>query len=333
MNRRLIMLVAIAIAMTLGANVAAYLKIGIQVGPRVVPLHWSQLPVRYFITNRDVPSVAAPQLQTAVASAFSAWTSLSTAQLSAQFAGFTDANPVNNDGVTVIGFDAHPELDRVLGATTHAIDAITGNVLESDIFLNSSFPWSVATAGAAGRYDVQSIATHEIGHLLGLSHSAIGETNLRADGTRAVVGKGTVMFPIAFPPGNIADRALKPDDAVGMSSIYPALSFTQQTGSIVGRVTLNGAGLFGAHVTAFSANTGAIVGGFALDDQGDFSIDGLAPGLYAVRVEPLDDADIDSFFDSKTVVNLNFKPGYFSKLVAVPPSGTGPSIEIRVVAK
>jgi len=325
--------VTLAFILVAAPALDAYLKLGVQLGSRVIVLRWPTMPVRYFITDRDVPGVTAPQLQTAVAAAFATWGAVPTAQVSAQFIGFVSADPVNADGATVIGFMAQPDLDRVLGATTHAVDSTTGVIVESDIFLNSAFDWSVAATGQASRFDVQSIATHEIGHLFGLGHSALGETQLISDGGRRVLGKDAVMFPIAFPAGNIADRTLKPDDSVGMSDIYPANNFLQQSGSISGRVTLNGAGLFGAHVTAFNPATGALVGSFALDPQGDFSIDGLPPALYVVRVEPLDDGDIESYFQPDTEVNLNFQPTYFAKLVAVPSGGTGPAIEIRVQPK
>jgi hypothetical protein len=333
MRRRIALLIVLTAAVALAPGLSAYLRFGVQVGNQVVLLKWAQLPVHYFITNRDVPGVSAPQLQTAVASAFAAWSNVPTAQLSAQFGGIVNADPVNRDGATVIGFEFQPDLDRVLGATTHSIDSITGAIVESDIFLNSNFSWSVASGGQAQRFDVQSIATHEIGHLLGLGHSALGETELRPDGGRRVLGKNAVMFPIAFPAGNVADRVLKPDDVAGISGTYPTSAFVSSLGSISGRVTLNNTGLFGAHVTAFNPSTGALVGAFALDQQGTFSIDGLPPGVYVVRVEPLDDGDLDSFFDPDSHVTINFKATYYSKLVAVPAGGAGPTIEIRVQPK
>jgi hypothetical protein len=178
------------------------------------------------------------------------------------------------------------------------------------------------------------VATHEIGHLFGLGHSAIGETQLDATtGGRKVLGKASVMFPIAFPPGTTFDRTLTPDDIAGISDIYSTTAFRQQLGQVSGKVTLAGKGLFGAHVYAFSQKTGVIVGGFTLDDQGTFVISGLTPGLYLVRAEPLDDADLDSFFDPTTVVNINFKPTYYSKIVAVPPGGSSGAIEIKVTSK
>ena len=56
-------------------------------------------------------------------------------------------------------------------------------MLESDVFFNAAFAWSTAPNGEPGRYDVQSIATHEAGHFFGLGHSALGEAEqIRAAG-------------------------------------------------------------------------------------------------------------------------------------------------------
>jgi hypothetical protein len=311
----------------------AYLKFGFDLNGKTIAVRWTSLPVRYFVTNRDVPNVSAGQLQAAAQQGFAAWASVPTVTLSAQFVGFTSAEPSVDDGINVIGFQSRPDADRTLGATEFAFDDLTGMLIESDIFLNSTFDWSVAPSGNTGRFDVQSIVTHELGHLHGLGHSALGETELRPGGGRRVLAKQAIMFPIAFPAGNIDDRTPKADDRAGIGEIYASTSFNHEFGQITGRVTLNGQGLFGAHVTAFNSVTGALVGGFCLDVQGRFTIGGLAAGVYVVRAEPLDDGDVDSFFDANTQVNINFKPTYFGKLVAVQAGGGSPAIEIKVAAK
>ena len=334
MMRRVLTVLALT-AVALGpASLDAYLKLGTEItSGRVVGIQWEDMPIRYFVTNRDVPGVSSAQLQAAVDRAFSSWSDVPGVQLSAQFAGFVNANPAELDGATVIGFRARPELDRVLGAASFDIDDVTGEILESDIFFNSAFEWSVAANGDQNRFDVESIALHEVGHLLGLGHSALGETEARSDGGRTVLGKRAVMFPIAYPRGNIEDRTLEADDRSGIADIYGTSDTRRRLGAISGRVTLNGTGIFGAHVTAFNQKTGDFVGGFSLNSRGDFVIAGLAPGLYVVRVEPLDDADTDSFFDEETVVNISFRPTYFSKLVAVPTAGSSGAIEIKVQPK
>lgn len=333
LKRLLALGLALAAVFALGPRAWAYLKLGTQVGSQVVPIKWSTLPIQYFVTNRDVPGVNAVQLQAAADRAFATWTAVPNVSLSDQFGGFTTANPFNDDGVSIIGFQARPDLDRTLGATTFQLDAVTGAVIESDIFLNSTYNWSIAPDGEDGHYDVQAILTHEIGHLLGLSHSALGETEVRASGGRRVLGKAAVMFPIAYPPGNVIDRHLDPDDIAGLTDLYAPTPSLDQFGSIGGTVTLNGAGIFGAHVTAANTATGQLVGGFTLTPQGDFAINALPPGLYVVRVEPLDDADLDSFFDDTSAVNIDFRPTFYPKLVAVPAGGSSGSIEIKVSPK
>jgi hypothetical protein len=98
-------------------------------------------------------------------------------------------------------------------------------------------------------------------------------------------------------------------------------------------VTKNGRGIFGAHVVAFNPSTGALVANFALNTLGEFSIAGLTSGAYVIRVEPLDDADADGFFDADVPPDVDFRVTFFSRLVAVPRGGDGGSIEIKVVAK
>lgn len=326
------LLLAIAL-LPMSRPVRAYLKLGADVGGRVVSIRWERQPVRYMVTNREVPGVTALDLQRAIGQGFLAWAVAPGVGIEGEFAGFTSAEPVTGDGVSVIGFQSRPDLDRVLGATTFTLDGTTGQILESDIFLNSAAAWSVASGGDAPRFDVASIATHELGHLLGLSHSALGETTLLPSGGRRVLGKRAVMFPIAFPGGNVDDRTIEADDIAGIQDVYASSSAERNLGSIAGRVTLKGVGVFGAHVAAFNPRTGALVGGFSLGDGGQFVIGDLEPGLYVVRAEPLDDVDVGSFLDDTTSVNVNFQPAYAPSLVAVPGGGSAGSIEIKVVAK
>ncbi len=256
------------------------------------------------------------------------------AAITYQFAGVTSAVPGNDDGVSALGFVNRPDLDRVLASTSFVIDSATGELIESDIFFNAAFPWSVAANGEANRYDLQSIALHEIGHMSGLAHSALGETELLSGGGRRVLEAEAVMFPIAFAAGSIAARTLKADDIAGISDLYPDGAFSQATGSISGTVTKGGTPLFGAHVIAFDPATATMVAGFTLDRQGQFSINGLSPGPHILRVEPLDDADIESFFDvSGGPVDINFRVAFADRVVVVPRGGDSGAVALTVVPK
>jgi hypothetical protein len=326
-------LLACAFTVTLVSPADAYLKFGTRVGDRVVSLKWNRRPVRYVVGDRGAAGVSADQLQTAIDRAFRTWQALETSDISFEFGGFTSTTALAGDGSSTLGFVNRPDLDRVLGQTSFFIDTRSGEILEADIFFNSVFQWSVAPAGEPDRFDLESVALHEIGHLQGLGHSAIGETELRPEGGRRVTAAGTVMFPIAFSPGNISARELQPDDIAGVSDLYAIDALRGRTGSMSGRVTKNGGAVFGAHVIAFNLQTAALVAGFSVESDGGFTIASLDPGVYLVRVEPIDDASVESFFSDAARVDVDFRVSYYERLVIVPGGGGTDRLGVKVTGK
>ena len=321
--------VSVVIAVGSPSPAFAYLKFGAQVGSSVVDVRWTR-PIQYFITERDIPGVTATQLRDAVTRAFMTWQSTPTASLQSQFQGFTIAPPGVHDDRTTFGFLDRPDLDRVLGATSFLLDATTGEIQEADVYFNTRFDWSVAPAGESGRIDLESIALHEIGHLLGLGHSALGETEMTPSGRR-VVASGSIMFPIAMSPGAVADRQLQADDIAGISDLYPGAQFTSVTSSISGRITKNGAPVFAAHIVAMNLVTGALVGGYSMSELGEYVIGGLPPGSYVLRVEPLDDADPESFVSGS--IDVDFRVTYAARVVVAPPGAGSDRVDIQVRPK
>ena len=328
---RLIAIVA-ALILTVGSSSSlAYLKLGAMVNGEVVDATWHQQPIGYFISERDGNGVSANDLAGAVQRATSTWSAVDSANVGFTFMSMTTAQPQGGDARNTIGFLDRPDLDRVLAATSFMVDAQTGSIFEADIFFNTRFMFSVAPGGQADRTDLESVALHELGHLLGLGHSGLGETERTSNGGRRVLGSGAVMFPIALTPGATADRVLQPDDIAGISDLYPTAPAAFDTGGIVGRVTKNGQGVHGAHVAAFNPETGVVIANFTLNANGEFVIARLPPGAYILRVEPIDDAEPDSFFPIP--VDTNFRVTYAPRMVVAPQGGSSTPIEIRVDPK
>jgi hypothetical protein len=219
-----------------------------------------------------------------------------------------------------------------------------GQILDADIYFNPSdstmtFGTPQALPAAPNAYDLESLLTHELGHFLGFSHSAVWSA---------------MMFPFAPAPGTFTnarptpqqlDAPLSDDDRTGLRVLYTDLTDTAHAGTIRGRILPANplslpanppgvTGIFGAHVVAVDSASGAVIagaiGGWSCSApgpaqfDGTYQIDRLALGAtYFVYAEPLNGAADPSQITPATAGlcrNPTSDPGWPPQLGCTVPS-------------
>ena len=282
------------------------------------------------MTQNQTASGRLSEIEQAIAQALAVWTGVSgTTLVPATVTPLTRTatqNACGPDGMNSICFDQADmaftpgvlAFTRVISTDRlgvqvggSAVSSQLGQILDADIYFNPSdsrteFATPQALAAAPTAYDFESVLTHELGHFLGFSHSAVW---------------GAIMFPFAPAPGTFSgmrptvqqpDAPLGDDDRTGLRVLYADPADAVYRGSISGKIFPANplalpvsppgvTGVFGAQVVAVDATSGAVVGatiggwsctapGPAQFD-GTYEIDGLAVGhSYTVYAEALNGA-------------------------------------------
>lgn len=186
--------------------------------------------------------------------------------------------PTEGDGINLISIsNANASLfeSSDAPARTRVFHDSGGAIVEADIALNPATQFS--TDGTAGTYDLESTFAHEIGHLLGLEHSAVIGATMQPRQAK----NGTYGRPA------ISQRTLSDDDVTQARGLYgPAGA------SVSGRLMTNVSGrarsIFGAHFFAEDVASGRVVASSVSLASGQYRIAGLHAGVYRVFAQPLD---------------------------------------------
>ena len=232
------------------------------------------------LTNRDgAPIISAgSDPMAALQAAASRWDSAPDSGLTFAPLTTTGLGIDGQDGMHVIHFADTDEARAVVGgalAIARSFSFASGEVVDSDIIFNPD-GITFSTTLADETFDIGSVATHEIGHTLGLAHSGVA---------------GATMFP-RTPDGSDTNAALKEDELAFVRDIYPADGgVAGRFGSITGTISLGaalGATANGVFVTAVNQDTGAIVTTLSSVMNGTYRLGLLGPGNYLVSAEPVD---------------------------------------------
>ena len=175
----------------------------------------------------------------------------------------------------------------------------SGVIQDADVLFNGK-GYSFTTAGAPGHFDVEDVAAHELGHLLGLDHSGTA---------------GATLYPYV-DTSLVLHRSLSRDEELGLREAYPAGAYGQITG-VVQRTTDSSA-VSGAYVVARDAS-GRTQASILTTPSGSFALRGLDPGDYTVYARPFDGAvdegNLGSGYAGK--IDTDFEPAFYGSAATI----------------
>jgi hypothetical protein len=279
----------------------------------------------------------------AVRRALSRWSSLANINFVVTWSSLTSISPADaGDGINLLTIADTAEneafnSEAMTGRTRVFFDPETGNIAEADISINprpraeDGTELQFSTEGTPGTYDLEATFTHEIGHLLGLDHSAVLSSTMQS----RQAFNGTFGLPA------LTERTLSEDDRQKVRSLYGS---KQKVGRIEGRLVDNrtpGAltPLNGVNVWVESVATGRVIASDVTADDGTYKLDGLVAGQYRVIVSAATEAQKFRSFelsnqvvvknDGMTPLNSNLVPPLAS---ALNPKVIGLNAELSTVA-
>ena len=175
----------------------------------------NDLPVEFLVNEDGEESVAdGDNGVTAVLEAIQRWEDEMENSLDLLFTGTTSLNVVARDGMNITSFNDPARIVRgalaisIVGwydsGQSETVNGISfGRYLESDVSFSKRKKFTTSAIGScSGSYDIQAIQAQEIGHSLGLGHSANG---------------AAIMFGSI---GKCVFKTMHSDDHNGINTIY-----------------------------------------------------------------------------------------------------------------
>lgn len=163
--------------------------------------HWSGGNVAWNYNPQNQPAnLTTTEVLNAINTAIARWQGM--CNLSFTYLGLTSAVPdvrstvSTIDQINVFGWGQLTDSMAVYGAYTKWWYDGNHAMLDADVVINTAFPWTAQ--------DVESIMTHELGHVLGLNHSNV---------------QASVMFATPYNSYSY-QRTLRGDDANACAALY-----------------------------------------------------------------------------------------------------------------
>jgi hypothetical protein len=184
-------------------------------------------------------------------------------------------------------------------------------IVDTDIEFNHNvdFYTSAYTGPPSSYFDLQTVATHEIGHMIGLDHSGLANA---------------VMFPYGDNGVGGTKHQLSLDDSIGSSALYPNPSISGISGAISGTVKVGGQPAFAAHVVAIDGSTGDVITDTLTDSDGNYHLIVFQGNYYVLALPLATDTSATSTANGVTTIRNypSFAAGYPGASVQTSFTGT-----------
>ncbi|MEN6343468.1 MAG: matrixin family metalloprotease [Methanospirillum sp.] len=176
-------------------------------------LPWKK-PIQFYFN----PTPFAPAI-IGITNAANTWNAANpTSSVRFVYAGLEQTAGVAYDGKNTICFRPASEFtsSTMRAETTITSTVPGGQIIEADIKFNEGYSWQVGNTASGTTFNVETIALHELGHVLGLNdlygYYPTGPNDL-----------GKAMFGMTEDSfGNMNEKTLDADDIAGVRWLYPS---------------------------------------------------------------------------------------------------------------
>ena len=192
-------------------------------------VRWANGNVSYEINSALPPGLTQPEVDEVAKRALASWSSQPCGQITFALSQHSSVAAAPGDGVNTIQFVTQGWRTRGYDPSAAGITDVQylkedsgWTIVEADIYINAdNFSWIPSGVPVDGSRDLDSVLTHESGHVLGLLHpcevgGAYGAPDCASNPSYAA----TTMYPIYNPH----QAMLSKDDIAGLCFLYPGSS-------------------------------------------------------------------------------------------------------------
>jgi hypothetical protein len=197
-------------------------------------VRWESPPQIYLDVESVPASLNTGDVEATLREALRAWRDPVCSRADAEYLGGSASRAAPADGTNTVewiqgGWEARgfgADLPAVTDVQYATDDSGQWHIVEADVYLNAtSHPWTLGARPDLSSWDVQSVLTHEFGHLLGLLHPC------ELDGTDGapicdMLDEPKTMYPVYE---GAEQATLAQDDIVGICALYPATECVAMT--------------------------------------------------------------------------------------------------------